>query len=57
MNLAVAESALPGSSVDAMSKPAPKPALPVTGDPKADALLVDDPLALLTGMLLDQQMR
>jgi uncharacterized HhH-GPD family protein len=29
--------------------------LPVTGDPQADQLLVDDPLALLIGMLLDQQ--
>ncbi|MBM3676085.1 MAG: Fe-S cluster assembly protein HesB [Actinobacteria bacterium] len=28
---------------------------PVTGDPTADRLLVDDPLALLIGMLLDQQ--
>ncbi len=32
-----------------------KPTLPVTGDDEADALLVDDPLALLLGMLLDQQ--
>jgi uncharacterized HhH-GPD family protein len=29
--------------------------IPVTGDPDADRLLVDDPLALLIGMLLDQQ--
>ncbi|HWC09602.1 MAG TPA: HhH-GPD-type base excision DNA repair protein [Acidimicrobiales bacterium] len=29
--------------------------LPLTGDPEADALLADDPLALLIGMLLDQQ--
>ena len=28
---------------------------PVTGDPAADQLLVDDPFALLLGMLLDQQ--
>jgi uncharacterized HhH-GPD family protein len=28
---------------------------PVTGDPEADRLLVEDPLALLIGMLLDQQ--
>ena len=28
---------------------------PVTGDPDADALLVDDPFARLLGMLLDQQ--
>jgi uncharacterized HhH-GPD family protein len=31
------------------------PTLPVTGDPAADRLLVEDPLALLIGMLLDQQ--
>ena len=29
--------------------------LRVTGEPSADRLLVDDPLALLVGMLLDQQ--
>jgi uncharacterized HhH-GPD family protein len=29
--------------------------LPVTGDPDADRLLVENPLALLIGMLLDQQ--
>ena len=28
---------------------------PVTGDPEADRLLVDDPFARLLGMLLDQQ--
>ena len=28
---------------------------PLTGDPAADQLLEDEPLALLTGMLLDQQ--
>jgi uncharacterized HhH-GPD family protein len=33
----------------------PAPTLPVTGDPDADRLLVEDPLALLLGMLLDQQ--
>jgi uncharacterized HhH-GPD family protein len=33
----------------------PKPTLPVTGNPEADALLVEDPLARLIGMLLDQQ--
>jgi len=32
-----------------------KPTLPVTGDPEADRLLVEDPLARLIGMLLDQQ--
>ena len=31
------------------------PVLPVTGDADADALLVQDPLARLIGMLLDQQ--
>jgi uncharacterized HhH-GPD family protein len=31
------------------------PTLPVTGIPEADQLLVTDPLALLIGMLLDQQ--
>ncbi|MFN2503247.1 MAG: HhH-GPD-type base excision DNA repair protein [Acidimicrobiales bacterium] len=31
------------------------PALPFTGDPEADELLANDPLALLIGMLLDQQ--
>jgi len=30
-------------------------ALYLTGDPKADQLLTEDPLALLVGMLLDQQ--
>jgi uncharacterized HhH-GPD family protein len=32
-----------------------KPVLAVTGDPEADRLLVEDPLALVIGMLLDQQ--
>ena len=31
------------------------PTMPVTGNPEADRLLVEDPLALLLGMLLDQQ--
>jgi uncharacterized HhH-GPD family protein len=31
------------------------PSLPITGNPDADHLLVTDPLALLIGMLLDQQ--
>jgi len=30
-------------------------AFPVSGDPDADRLLLTDPLALLLGMLLDQQ--
>src|SRR3954466_5657353 len=29
--------------------------IPITGDPAADHLLVTDPLALVIGMLLDQQ--
>ena len=29
--------------------------LPFTGDPEADALLASDPLALLIGFTLDQQ--
>lgn len=33
----------------------PTPTIPITGDPDHDALLVEDPLALLIGMLLDQQ--
>jgi uncharacterized HhH-GPD family protein len=32
-----------------------EPTLPVTGDAEADTLLADDPLALMIGMLLDQQ--
>jgi uncharacterized HhH-GPD family protein len=35
--------------------PPEQPRLPVTGNPEADQLLVDDPLARLLGMLLDQQ--
>ena len=31
------------------------PSIPITGDPQADRLLQTDPLALLIGMLLDQQ--
>ena len=31
------------------------PAIPITGDTEADLLLEQDPLALLIGMLLDQQ--
>ena len=33
----------------------PTATLPITGDPAADELLVTDPLALVIGMLLDQQ--
>jgi hypothetical protein len=34
-----------------------KTAIHLTGDHDADALLSTDPLALLIGMVLDQQMR
>jgi uncharacterized HhH-GPD family protein len=37
---------------EAMTKPT---SLPFTGDPEADQLLADDPLALLIGFALDQQ--
>src|SRR5438045_8852761 len=30
-------------------------AIPITGVPEADELLIDNPLALLIGMLMDQQ--
>jgi uncharacterized HhH-GPD family protein len=40
-----------GSSLRAVAEPT----VPVTGDPEADKLLAEDPLALLIGMLLDQQ--
>jgi uncharacterized HhH-GPD family protein len=33
----------------------PTATMPITGDPEADGLLVRDPLALVIGMLLDQQ--
>jgi hypothetical protein len=32
------------------------PTVQLTQDPAADALLSEDPFALLTGMLLDQQL-
>jgi uncharacterized HhH-GPD family protein len=46
-----------GSATKASPAPTPpiEPVLAVTGDPDADRLLVEDPLALLIGMLLDQQ--
>ncbi len=45
------------TSVPDMNEPTEptEPGLPVTGDPEADKLLVDDPVALMIGMLLDQQ--
>jgi uncharacterized HhH-GPD family protein len=33
----------------------PPTSIPITGDPEADRLLAEDPLALMLGMLLDQQ--
>ncbi len=38
-----------------MSLPVPPDHLPFTGDPEADALIATDPLALLIGFALDQQ--
>jgi uncharacterized HhH-GPD family protein len=38
-----------------MPRAATTKSLPFTGDPQADKYLVDDPLALLIGMVLDQQ--
>ena len=43
----------PGVSLTAVTTDAA--AIPITGDPAADQLLVENPLALLIGMLLDQQ--
>lgn len=39
----------------AMSLPVPPDHLPFTGNPEADALIATDPLALLIGFVLDQQ--
>jgi uncharacterized HhH-GPD family protein len=39
----------------AMTLPVPPDHLPFTGDPAADALIATDPLALLIGFALDQQ--
>ena len=38
-----------------MTAPTPPASLPFTGDPEADALIAADPLALLIGFALDQQ--
>src|SRR5438552_2287409 len=37
------------------SRPVPTPKIPITGDEAADRLLVENPFALLLGMMLDQQ--
>lgn len=37
------------------TNPSPPASLPFTGDPDADRLLANDPLALLVGFVLDQQ--
>jgi uncharacterized HhH-GPD family protein len=47
---------MPAKSTTAPTKASPgRPVLAVTGDPDADRLLVEEPLALVIGMLLDQQ--
>jgi uncharacterized HhH-GPD family protein len=47
---------MPAKSTTApKAAPGTKPVLAVTGDPEADHLLVEEPLALVIGMLLDQQ--
>ncbi len=40
-----------------MSETATSSVLPFTGDPAADSLLVEEPLALLIGLVLDQQVQ
>ena len=34
-----------------------EPSFPITGNPDDDQLLIDDPLALMLGMLLDQHVQ
>ena len=46
---------VPGRTAEPSTGAREQPRLPVTGDAEADALLVDDPFALLVGMLVDQQ--
>jgi uncharacterized HhH-GPD family protein len=43
------------ATIPAMTPTTPPASLPYTGDPEADALLATDPLALLVGFALDQQ--
>ena len=43
------------TTAPATNAPSTEPVLAVTGDPDSDRLLVEDPLALVIGMLLDQQ--
>ena len=45
----------PSSGYPAVMKLEPPDSLPYTGDPRADALLASEPLALLIGFVLDQQ--
>ena len=45
----------PATKAPPITSPPVKPVLAVTGDADADRLLVEDPLALVIGMLLDQQ--
>jgi hypothetical protein len=46
-----------GRRPDLYTSPMPRKTLYLSGDPKADALLTKEPLALLVGMTLDQQVR
>lgn len=39
------------------AKTKPAPAIPVTSNEEANQLLIESPLALLLGMLLDQHIR
>ena len=50
-----AKSKTPPIEAPLNNTPLIEPVLAVTGDPDADRLLVEDPLALVIGMLLDQQ--
>jgi hypothetical protein len=43
------------ATIAAMSQPTAPASLPFTGDPEADALLAHEPMALLLGFVLDQQ--
>lgn len=48
------QSSVLGRMMPAVSEPVPS-SLPFSGDPQADALLARDPMALLIGYVLDQQ--
>lgn len=55
MSAEAAEAIYLTSSLHAMATK--KPELHLSGDPAADELISDDPLALLIGMVLDQQVQ